>query len=84
MTSGHVAGRRRRFSGRSHDLRERDTAAEVRRISYRVPGATPDEAVVEAKHQAKAEGWILRTVTGCKPAEGRSGEWLVTFAAVHD
>jgi hypothetical protein len=41
MTSGHIAGRRRRFAPRRHALDERGPAAEVRSISFKVPGIDP-------------------------------------------
>jgi hypothetical protein len=51
------------------------------RISYRVAGATSDEAIEAAKVQARVEGWILRTVAGARAATD-SGLWIVTLAAV--
>lgn len=79
MNRPYARGRRRSFATRGHDLRER--AREVHSISFRVAGADRDEAVAEAKRQAKAEGWTIRTLSTCRPALD-AGLWVVTFAAV--
>lgn len=80
MTRPHTAGRRRRFSGRPHELRERE-ADRVERISFKVAAADTDAAVVAAKAEAHAEGWRIRTLATCRPS-GDGGQWIVTFAAV--
>jgi hypothetical protein len=53
----------------------------VHSVSYRVAGASAGDAITAAKVQAKAEGWVLRTVSGCRPATD-TGLWIVSFAAV--
>jgi hypothetical protein len=81
MTRGHVAGRRRRFAPRRHSLDERGPAAEVRSISFKVPGIDPVAAIAVAKDQAREEGWTIRTLSSARPASD-GGLWVVTFAAV--
>lgn len=77
----HVAARRHRFAPRRHQLAEGPRPGEVCSISFRVAGANSDEAIAAAKVEAKAEGWILRTVSGARAATD-TGLWVVTLAAV--
>jgi hypothetical protein len=82
VTARHVAGRRRTFATRQRQLDERERErTEPRRISYKVPGATSDQAIATAKAEAKSEGWTLRTVAGCRPAAD-AGLWVVTLVGV--
>lgn len=82
MTGHHRASRRSSFSTRQRDVGQRERErAEPRRLSYRVAGATSDEAIATAKAEAHVEGWTLRTVAGCRAAAD-AGLWVVTLVGV--
>lgn len=82
MTGHHRVSRRSSFSGRQRDLAQRERErTEPRRLSYRVAGASSDEAIAAAKTEAKGEGWTLRTVAGCRAAAD-AGLWVVTLVGV--
>lgn len=79
MSRGHVSSRRRSFSPRAHHIREN---VDTTRLTYKAAGATSDEAIEDAKRQARDEGWTIRTVASCRPSDD-GGMWLVGLAACH-